>query len=86
VRDLPDILANPDALKSLEKHDVVKANAVLQAENPSLTSNLYAAIDRAAEELESIALNELRALQDGDKPRVEKLQRLKRRSRVWTSM
>lgn len=76
VRILPEILDNKDALADLQKHDVQEARAVLYAENPALTSNLYGAVDRAAIELEQIALNEIEALKDGDKPRLEKLRRL----------
>ncbi len=68
---------NPQALKALEKSSIVRARQVLYAENPALTSNLYAAIDRAAQELESIPLNEIKELQAGDAARIEKIRRLK---------
>lgn len=78
VRDLPEIMGNSESLEALEKDGVQKARAVLYAENPALTSNLYSAVDRAAEELESIAFNELKALQAGDNARIEKLRRLQK--------
>ena len=68
---------NPQALKVLEKNGVERARQVLYAENPALTSNLYSAIDRASEELESIPLNEIKELQAGDAARIEKIRRLK---------
>jgi len=77
VRDLPEIMNNPQALKVLEKNGVERARQVLYAENPALTSNLYSAIDRASEELESIPLNEIKELQAGDAARIEKIRRLK---------
>jgi hypothetical protein len=76
VRALPEILENTEALAALEKDNVQKAQAVLFAENPALSSNLYSVVDRASEELESIALSELKALKAGDAPRVAKLRRL----------
>jgi len=78
VRDLPSILENEEALAALDRDGVQKARAVLYAENPALTSNLYSAIDRAALELESIALNELTALEIGDKAKLDKLRRLQK--------
>jgi hypothetical protein len=77
VRDLPEILNNDQALKALEKSGVDKARAIVHAGNPSLTSNLYSSLDRAAAELETIALTEIKELQAGDEIRLEKLRRLK---------
>lgn len=76
IRILPEILENEQAVKVFEKGGVQEARAILYAENPALKSNLYSSIDRTSTELESIALNELKALKDGDKPRLEKLRRL----------
>jgi hypothetical protein len=78
VRALPKILDNTEALATLEKENFQKARAVLFAENPALSSNLYSIVDRASEQLETIALSELTALKGGDKPRVAKLRRLQK--------
>jgi hypothetical protein len=76
VRVLSKIIDHPDAMATLEKANVQKAQAVLFAENPALQSNLYSIVDRASEQLETIALSELTALKAGDGPRVAKLRRL----------
>lgn len=78
VRLLPDILKNEEATKALEKSSVEKARAVLIAKDPSLRSNLYSIVDQAAQELETISLDEIQALQDGDEARLLKLRRLRK--------
>jgi len=76
VRDLPDVLVNPEAVKKFLAGGIPEAREVLLAVNPSLGSNLYSSIDAAAAELESISLQELQALQRGDSPRIQKFKRL----------
>jgi hypothetical protein len=78
VRDLPSILENQEAFDVMEKHGIQKARTILYAENPALTSNLYSAVDRAILELEGIAIIEIKALQNGDDVRLEKLRRLQK--------
>jgi hypothetical protein len=78
VRDLPAILENEDSLRKFEKEGIKAARVVLHNANPSITSNLYSAIDQASGELEQISLQEITALQDGNEARLEKLQRLAR--------
>ena len=73
---LPKILVHDEALENLEKYDMKKACAALIADDPSITSNLYSSIDKAAYELETIALNELNSLKKGDLMRVKKIMRL----------
>lgn len=76
VRDLPAILENEDALRKFEKDGIKAARVILHDANPSIASNLYSAIDQASTELETISLQEITALQDGNEARLEKLQRL----------
>ncbi|MCG3145311.1 MAG: hypothetical protein HONDAALG_02900 [Gammaproteobacteria bacterium] len=78
VRDLPAILENADALHKFEKEGIRAARVLLQDANPSMVSNLYSAIDQASAELETISLQEITALQDGNEARLEKLRRLAR--------
>lgn len=78
VRDLPAILENDEAIRRFEKEGIRAATVILQNENPSIVSNLYSAIDQAANELETISLQEITSLQDGGEARLEKLRRLTR--------
>jgi hypothetical protein len=78
VRDLPGILDNEDALKKFEKEGLKAARQVLQAADPSLTSNLYSAVDQATNELLSISMLELDDLEEGNDVKLEKLQKLAR--------
>jgi len=78
VRDLSSILDNEEALRKFEKEGIRAARLVLQDEDPSIISNLYSAIDQAAAELETISLQEITALQEGNEARLEKLRRLAR--------
>lgn len=76
VRDLPGILDNEEALKKFEKEGLKAARQVLQAADPSLTSNLFSAVDQAAQELSTISLLELDDLEAGNEIKLEKLQKL----------
>lgn len=78
VRDLPAVLENDEALRKFEKEGIRAASVILQNENPSIISNLYSSIDQAANELQSISLQEITALQEGNEARLEKLRRLAR--------
>ena len=78
IRHLSDILANDEANKKFLKQGIREAQAVLYNKNPSLVSNLYSAVDQAAEELENASLTEVTALQNGDAARLEKIRRLVR--------
>jgi hypothetical protein len=76
VRDLPAILDNPDAQRKLEKEGIRAARLVLQEANPSIVSNLYSAIDEASAQLETMSMQEAKALQQGNEAKKDKLQRL----------
>jgi len=78
VRHLPGILGNEEANKKFIKAGIREAQKVLSASNPSLESNLYLTVDQAVVELENISLAEITALQEGDKAKFEKIQRLAR--------
>jgi hypothetical protein len=78
VRDLPAILENEDVLKKFEKEGIQPARKLLQEADPSIISNLYSAVDEASSQLETISLQEMEALQEGNEAKLEKLQRLAR--------
>jgi hypothetical protein len=76
VRQLPEILANPDATSKFKKGDMMAAKQVLFTANPALVSGLYAVIDDATEQLLNIPLSEVEDLRDGATAKVEKLKGL----------
>ncbi len=76
VRYLPAVLENADALEKLETEGIRAARIIIERANPSMTSNLYGTIDLMTTELESVSLQEITAIQNGDGPRLEKFQRL----------
>lgn len=76
VRDLPQILSIPEAMKKFERNDVRGAKEVLQEANPALVSNLYYYLDEVTRELKNIALIELEDLRSGNKVKEEKFRSL----------
>ena len=78
VRDLPDIVADPESLEALEEHGYDEAMLILSRDRPELTSRLFRLIDRTTEELQEAPAGEIRAIRSGDSARVRKLQELQR--------
>ena len=76
VRDLPGILESDKALQSFEEGGARAAKSVLHEKNPSLGSNLWATIDRAATELLSMPLIEIEDLKKGQESKITKLRQL----------
>jgi hypothetical protein len=76
VRQLPEILANPEATAKFKKGNMMAAKQILFAANPALVSGLYAVVDDATEQLRNIPLSELEDLRDGAPVKVAKLQAL----------
>lgn len=76
VRDLPEILHHPDAIKKFEKQDMRGAKEILHAANPSLVSNLYWYLDETTKELKNIALVEVEDLKNGNKVKEDKFRAL----------
>lgn len=76
IRRLPDILNNEEAKKKFLDSGIRDAQKVLFNSNPSLVSNLYSAVDEAANQLENLSLAEVTALQNGDQAKVDKISRL----------
>jgi hypothetical protein len=73
VRDLPDILGGDKALEAFEEGGARAAKQVLHQHNPSLGSNLWATIDRAAQELLSMPLLEIEDLKNANESKLNKL-------------
>ncbi|MGH9381828.1 MAG: hypothetical protein ACRD2Z_14615 [Thermoanaerobaculia bacterium] len=78
VRELPDILADPDARGLFESAGAAAARELLDRRDPTRDSGLYWYVDRAAQKLESMPLQEVEAVRIGEAPRVELLRRLAR--------
>lgn len=78
VRELPGILADSDACALLESEGMGAAKELLDRRDPTRDSGLYWYVDRAAQKLESMPLQEIEALSSGQAPRVALLNRLAR--------
>ncbi|MBA7596808.1 hypothetical protein ES703_03798 [subsurface metagenome] len=78
VRDLPKIVANPEALAALEESGYDVAWHVLTEGQPELGAVLYKSIDRTIEKLHDAPASEIRAVRDGDSARIKKLQELQK--------
>jgi len=76
VRNLPQIVNDPEVLKALEDSGYEDAILMLSRERPELTSRLFRLIDRTIEELAEAPAGEIRALKSGDRARLKKLQDL----------
>ena len=76
VRDLPAVLANPDAVAKFKKGNLMAAKHVLYAANPSLVSGLYAVVDEAISQLRNIPLSELEDLRAGAAAKIQKIKEL----------
>lgn len=70
VRDLPDILENPDAANALENAGYVAAMRVLEQDNPAITSALFRAMERLIIELQDARVDEIQEVRRGNKPAV----------------
>ena len=78
VRDLAEILANPEAINALDKKGYAAAYEVLEAANPSRTSSLYATIKETTERLRKAPLDEIQQLQSGNVQRIRMVRELYR--------
>ncbi len=65
IRDLPTLLAAPEAMKALDEEGVNEALAILIKADPSLESNLFAAVKNATEKLRSAPANDIQDLKAG---------------------
>lgn len=78
VRDLPNVLADDEALRLFEAEGMTSAKRLLDRRDPTRDSGLYWTVDNAARKLEEMPLREVQALRAGEEPRLEILRRLAR--------
>lgn len=68
VRDLPTILANPEALAVFERAGYLEARTVLEEDDPTISSPLYRKMAEMSEALQDARLDEInRARPDGSR-------------------
>lgn len=78
IRDLPTVLESPTALKALDETGIDEAVRVLTQADPSLESNLFAAIKNATEKLHSAPANDIQDLKAGHPQKTIMLRNLSR--------
>jgi len=78
VRDLPAILANPQAAATLDKNGFQDALRVLIQADPTLESDLFAAIKHATEKLKAAPVSDLQELKAGHPQKTILLRNLSR--------
>jgi hypothetical protein len=78
IRDLPEILANPEAAKALEKNGFADAQKVLITNDPSRESDLFWSIKNATEKLNAAPANDIQDLKAGNPQKVIMLRNLHR--------
>jgi hypothetical protein len=78
VRDLPAILENPEAVRSLEKSGFAEATRVLITHDPSLESDLFWSVKDATEKLKSAPASDIQDLKAGNPQKVIMLRNLHR--------
>jgi len=78
LRNLSNVLSNPEAEKALEKMGFEEASRVLVKNDPSLESDLFSAIKKATEELKRAPANEIQDLKGGNPQKIIMLRELSR--------
>ena len=78
IRDLLTVLVSPEALKALDEKGIDEAVRLLMQADPSLESNLYAAVKNATEKLRLASATEIRDLMAGNPQKTIMLRNLSR--------
>jgi len=78
VRALPDLLANTEAAKALDKTGYAEAARVLIVNDPSLESDLFYAVKNATEKLKEAPASDIQDLKSGNPQKVIMLRNLHR--------
>ena len=78
IRDLLTILQTPAALKALDEKGIDAAVRLLMQEDPSLESDLFAAVKNATEKLRSTPANDIQDLKAGHPQKTIMLRNLSR--------
>lgn len=76
VRDLPMILANPEAVKALDQAGVEDAQKVLVREDPSLQSDAFLAIKQATEKVKTLPADDIQDLKAGNAQKITMMRNL----------
>jgi hypothetical protein len=78
IRDLPEILANTEALKALEKTGFVDAHTVLVVNDPSRESEAFWAIKNATDYLKALPASDIQDLKVGNPQKIIMIRNLQR--------
>ncbi|MFQ5828092.1 MAG: hypothetical protein ACE5JD_02880 [Candidatus Methylomirabilia bacterium] len=76
VRDLADIVTNPEARRALEGEGYDAAIGILNGERPERTSPVFKAMDRLIEHLRRAPKHEIDALRGGDRAKISRVREL----------
>jgi len=76
VRDLPNIIENYSAKTALAEKGYSEAMSMLEAADPSYTSKFFYEIDRMVEHFKRVPYEDIQAVREKDKPRIEKIKTL----------
>jgi hypothetical protein len=78
VRNLPMILASPEAVKALDTAGVAEATRVLLRNDPALESDLFRAVKEATQELHAAPASDIQDLKAGNAQKIIMLRNLHR--------
>lgn len=78
VRELPMVLANPEAAKALEQIGFEEAQQVLVREDPSLKNDAFLAIKQATEKVRSLPADDIQDLKAGNARKIDMMRDLYR--------
>jgi hypothetical protein len=78
VRDLPVVLASPEATRALEDHGFEEARRTLVLDDPALESDLFSAVKNATEMLKAAPASEIQELKAGNPKKLIMLRNLYR--------
>lgn len=65
VRELPLIIANPDAMRALTEHGFEEAKRLLEVDDPAITSKLFRRMKEMTAELEQARLDDIQRIKKG---------------------
>src|SRR5207245_2203497 len=78
IRDLPEILANKEALKALENTGFEEAHTVLVVNDPSRESDAFWAIKNATDYLKALPASDIQDLKSGNPQKIIMIRNLQR--------
>ncbi len=78
VRELPMILANPEAIKALDRDGFEEAQKILVRDDPSLQSDAFLAIKQATEKIKTLPADDIQDLKAGNPQKIIMMRNLYR--------